>query len=500
LNIKSVEKKEKSEVEIIVEVSPEEFESAIGKAFIKNKGRISVPGFRKGKAPRKIIERMYGASVFHPDALDLLLPEVMDFVKKESGQKIVGYPQASNVDIKDDSGGADITVTASVYPEVKIGEYKGLSAVKPDAEIPESSVDAEIAGVRLRNARIETVDRPAKEGDTAVINFEGFVDGEPFEGGKGENHELELGSKAFIPGFEDKVAGMVKGESRDIDLVFPDDYPGKLAGKPVVFKVTLTDVKEKLLPDLDDEFAKDVSEFDTLEDYKTYIRDRLRKVKQEEVDAAFENSLLNLLVESMEADVPEAMIEEQMDLAAGNFARQVSAYGMDPSSYLQMMNMTPDMFRENIRISSEKQVKSTLALEKIAELENIVPSEDDIEKEYIDAAARFGVEPDKLKESVEKDKVILEIKARRATKLVAENAIAEKPAEAAGDKAEKPAAKPKRQAAKKAVTESPDSEIPEPAPADSSAKAGEQSAEEAAAPVKKARKPAAKKPKGDETE
>jgi len=481
LNKKSVEKKENNELEIIVEVSPEEFETAMGKAFIKNKNRISVPGFRKGKASRKIIERMYGASIFHPDALELLMPEVVEYVINETEHRLVGSPQVSDVDIKEDSGGAEITITAAVYPDVKLGEYKGLSAVKPLIEIPESSVDAEIAGIRMRNARVEKAERPAIVGDIAVIDFEGFVDGVPFDGGKGTNYELELGSKAFIPGFEDKVTGMSIGEERDIDLVFPEEYTPELAGKPVIFKVKLNDLKEKLLPELDDEFAKDVSEFDTLEEYKADIKERLRISRQGEVDAAFENALMDKVIETMEADVPEVMIEEQMEIAASNFARQVSAYGMDPSSYLKIMNMTPEMFRENIRVSSEKQVKISLALEKIAELEGFEISDDDIENEYNEAAERFNVGLEELKKSVDKEKVIQEIKTRRAAGIVTETAVAENPPETTEIEPEAPPPKPKRQAAKKAEgnTVSGSDEVEKP---------------------KKtaAKKPAAKKPKGDE--
>ena len=475
MNLKSCEKKENGEADIIVEVNAEMFEAAIAKSFIKNRNSVAVPGFRKGKAPRKIIERMYGASIFHPDALDFLAPDVIDFVKAESELKIVGFPRISDVDIKENNSGVDLTVTVSVYPEVKLAEYKGLSAVKIDAAIPESAIDAEIAGVRLRNARIEKVDRPAISGDITVIDFEGFIDGVPFDGGKGENYELELGSGSFIPGFEDKVAGMTVGEERDIDLVFPEQYAENLAGKPVVFKVKLNELKEKQLPELDDEFAKDVSEFDTLEEYKADIRGRLQKEKTEESDTAFENALIIKITESMEAAIPEDMIEEQMDIAANNFARQVSAYGMEPAKYLQMMNMTPELFRENLRINSEKQVKATLALEKIAELEGIELSEEDIENEYKELSERFGIEPDKLKEQVDKEKVTQELKTRRAAKIVTDHAIAEAPSETDGEKPEKPVAKPKKAAAKKPAAE------------------GETATE-------KPKKTAAKKPKGDESE
>ena len=421
--IKSSEKKEKNNVGLIIGVSAEEFDSAIGEAYRKNRNSISVPGFRKGKAPRKIIERMYGPSIFHSDAFDALVPSVVRFIADESGLDIVGFPRATDVKVDDETGTVEFMFDASVYPEVTIGEYKGLSAVRPQVPVPDSEIDGEIAGVRLRNARIEKADRPACVGDTAVIDYEGFIDGEPFEGGKGENYELELGSDSFIAGFEDKINGMVAGEERDLDLMFPVDYAEPLAGKDVIFKVKLHEVREKILPDPDDEFAKDVSEFDTFDEYKDSIRQRLSKLKQVEADAAFESALLEKIVESMEADVPDVMIEEQMDHAMNNFARQISAYGMDPDAYLQMMGTTPGAFREKSRESSARQVRVTLALEKIAELEGVEVSDEDIENEYIEAAGEAGMEVDKLKESVSLDAVKSEIKLKRAVRIVRESAI-----------------------------------------------------------------------------
>ena len=459
MKIKSCEKTEKSEYQIIVEVSPEEFESAVNKSFMKNKKSISVPGFRKGKASRRIVERMYGDDVFHPDALDFLLPEVMDFADKETDLNTVGYPQVSDVDIREDKTGVDITIIAAVYPEVTLGEYKGLSAVKPSSEVPDSAVDAEVASIQMRNARTEKADRAAVEGDITVIDFDGYVDGEQFDGGKAEGYELELGSKAFIPGFEDQVIGMSPGEQRDINLVFPEAYTPELAGKPVVFKVKLHEIKERLLPELDDEFAKDVSEFDTLDEYKADIRARLEKTSAADADVAFENALMEKVIENLEASVPDAMVEEQMDMGMQNFARQIQSYGMEPAQYLQMMNVTPEIFRENMRSNCEKQVKIMLALEKIAELEGIVVGAEEIEKEYAEAAERFGVEVDKIKESVPEEKVSQDIKARLAAKVVTESATATEPPakedepEASGEKAEKSAPKAKKPAAKKTATE-----------------------------------------------
>ena len=430
MNIISTEKKEKSIVQLIVEVSGEEFDSAINDAFKKNKNSISVPGFRKGKAPRKIIERMYGATVFHSDALDIIMPAVLSFVASESERRLIGYPDVSDFDVKEGGGGVDITINLAEYPEVKLGEYKGLSAVKAPVEVPDSTIDSEIAGIRLRNARFEIADRPAINGDVAVIDYEGFVDGETFEGGSNDNYELELGSNSFIPGFEEKLQGMKVDEERDIDLVFPDNYTEELAGKAVIFKVRLKELREKILPDLDDEFAKDVSEFDTMEEYREDIRKKFLNARQEDADAQFENALMGKVIEAMEAEIPDVMVEEQLENAMNNFAQQISTYGIDPASYLQMTNTTPEDFRESMRASSENQVKMMLALEKIAELEGIAVSEEEIENEYKEAAERYGVEVEKLKESLGEEAITRDIKFRRAAKIVTDSAIAEEPANA----------------------------------------------------------------------
>jgi len=442
LKLKSSEKKEKNEVELVIEVEPEELEAAVNKAYIKNRNRIAVPGFRKGKAPRKIIERMYGAEIFLSDALDEILPEALRFAIKETDLNVVGYPKVSDVDIKEDNSGAEVTLLAALHPEVVIGKYKGLKAQKPEVEVPESEIDNEVASVRTRNARIEKVDRPAANGDIAVIDFEGFVDNIAFEGGKGENYELELGSGQFIPGFEEKVEGMAVGEERDIDLVFPVNYKEDLAGKAVVFKVKLHEVKGKSLPELDDEFAKDVSEFDTLEEYKADIKDRLLKTRQQDVDETFENLLMDQLVESLEADIPDAMVDEQYDNSMNNLTRQISAYGMQPAQYMQMLGVTPEQFEERMRDTSKKQVKGMLALEKIAELEGIEISDEEVEEELKKSAERFNMELDKVKESIPQKEIIRDLKLRAAIKLVVENAIVEEHKEepSGKDKPKKPAA------------------------------------------------------------
>ena len=448
MKLKSSEKKENNEIELVVVVEPEELETAVNKAFHKNKNRIGVPGFRKGKAPRKVIERMYGKEMFLSDALDDILPEVLRFAMKDSELDIVGYPKISDIDFNDDSTAADITLIAALYPEVQVNKYKGLTAPKPKVEVTESEIDNEIESVRTRNARIEKADRPAKTGDIAVIDFEGFVDNVAFEGGKGENYELTLGSGQFIPGFEEKVEGMAVGEERDLDLVFPEQYKEELAGKPVLFKVKLNEVKEKSLPELDDEFAQDVSEFDTLDEYKADIKEKFLKTRQQDVDETFENLLIEQIVDSMEADVPEAMIEEQIENSMNSLTRQISSYGMQPAQYMQMLGITPEVFKDRMRLNSEKQVRASLALQKIAELEAIEISEEEIEEEYKEAAERYKIKVEELKESVTDTDIIKDLKLRRAAKLVVDNAIEEefkesevKEQEAKTPKSKKPASK-----------------------------------------------------------
>ena len=492
MNLKNCEKKEKNMAEIVVEVSAEELSPAINEAYKKNRNKIVVPGFRTGKAPRKIIERMYGASVFYNDALDIILPSVLSFAVKESGMRLVSFPRMTDVDIKDGGNGADITLTAAVYPEVTIGEYKGLSAVKPAAEVSESEIDGEVEAIQFRNARIETASRPANVGDTAVIDFEGFVDGVPFEGGKGEKYELVLGSNTFIPGFEEKVQGMTADDERDIDIVFPENYTEPLAGKAAIFKVKLHEVKEKILPELDDEFAKDVSEFDTIEEYRADIRKRLQKTKQDESDAAFENALMDKIIATLDGDIPEAMIEEHMNNSMEDLSRRISAYGMEPAQYLQMLGATPESFAESMRISSERQIKTMLALDKIAELENVAVSEEDIENEYKELSELYGKDIDKTKESVSREALEGDIKMRRAAKIVTESAVAEKADAGAAPSAEAEA-DTEKSAEKKPAAKKPAAKKPA-----AKAAADADEAKDAEKPVEKkpaAKKTAVKKPK-----
>jgi trigger factor len=423
LDLKNCEKKEKSTVSIIVGISEEEFQSSIDKAYIKNKNRISIPGFRKGKASRKIVEKLYGVKFFHSDALEILMPDVLDYAVKESKLKFIGQPQITNIDVSTEKNGVDITITASVYPEIKLGEYKGLAADKPVVEVLDSEIDNTIEEIRARNSRIEKVDRPAIDGDVVYIDYHGLIDGEPFEGGEAEDFELVIGSNSLIPGFEENLAGMSVGEERMLDLIFPDDYEERFAGKPVTFDIKLKEVKEKILPDLDDEFAKDISEFDTLEEYKSDLREKLKKVKQERSDVEFEYALLEKLADSSEVEIPDVMVEKQMDNAVGNFERHVSSYGYTLKEYMNIKHITPEALRESTRANSVEQVKIMLALDKIAELEEIEASPEDIENEYIKASEVSGMDIQKIKDTVAKEIIIDEAKRSLASKFIVDNAI-----------------------------------------------------------------------------
>ncbi|HHT16512.1 MAG TPA: trigger factor [Papillibacter sp.] len=440
MNVTSCEKKDNKTAELSVTVTAEEFDVALEESYKKNRGQIAIPGFRKGKAPRKLIEKMYGASVFYNDALDMILPAVCSHGISEENLRTVGYPQILDVNVAEDNS---VTVKYSVdlYPEATVKDYKGLRAVREPVSIEDSAVDSELAAMQLKSARIQTADRPAANGDTVIIDFEGFIDGVPFEGGKAEDYELALGSNTFIPGFEEKLNGVQAGEERDLDLVFPENYQEDLAGKAVVFKVKVKEVKEKILPDLDDEFAKDVSEFDTLEEYKASIRENLLKERQTSADKAFEEAVFQKLAEVVEADIPESMINSYIDNQLSNMSQQLSVYGMDIATYFNMLGTNEAGFRDSMRPSAENQIKISLGLEKVAELENLEPTEEEIEGFFKETAEKYGTDVETVKSGIDRDSAVYELKMQAASKFVVEHAVAEEPKEdeAKDDKAEEAA-------------------------------------------------------------
>ena len=357
MTVKNVEKLEKSRVAVTVEVGAEEFEAAVAKAYAKARGKLSIPGFRPGKAPRKMIEKLYGAGVFYSDAVDIALPEAYTQAIGQSGLDVVGYPEIEIVDDKIDENGFTFKATVAVYPEVKLGEYKGLTAEKEEIKVSADDVKERLNEMAERNARLVSVDRKAKKGDIAVIDFEGFDNGEAFEGGKGENYELELGSGSFVPGFEDQVIGMKAGEEKDLDITFPEDYHKDLAGKKVVFHVKAKEIKCKELPKLDDDFAKDVSEYDTLKELKDSIKREITEQREQSAKYAVENELMEKVAANIECDIPDALIDEQCARFLEEFKQRLQSQGIPYDQYCKMTGMDEKKFMEDGKEPALRQVR-----------------------------------------------------------------------------------------------------------------------------------------------
>ncbi len=425
MNVKEFEKKEKNTAELTVEVSPEEFDAAVQRAYLKNRGRISIPGFRKGKAPRKMIESMYGAGVFYEDAVEDVAPGTLDAGIKEKELDTVGRPSILDFNIGEDKS-LTVKFLVSLYPEVTIKEYKGINAPKMAVRVTKKDVEHEIEHVRERNARVETVDREARNGDIVNIDFEGFIGDTAFEGGKGEGHDLELGSGTFIPGFEEQLVGTKAGDDTDVNVTFPEAYAPELAGKDATFKVHVNDVKAKELPELDDEFAKDVSEFDTLEEYTASVKEELTERKRQESQRGFEEVVLSRLTDNVECDIPDAMVDDQLDQMLQNFGYNLASQGMELDQYFAMMGMTRESFRAEMRPTAEKQVKLDLAFEHIAKVEDFPVSDEDVEAEYQRLADEYKMKIEDVKRAVTADSVKTGLKLERARQLVLDTAVAEK--------------------------------------------------------------------------
>ena len=468
MTVKNVEKLEKSRVAVTVEVGAEEFEAAVAKAYAKARGKLSIPGFRPGKAPRKMIEKLYGAGVFYSDAVDIALPEAYTQAIGQSGLDVVGYPEIEIVDDKIDENGFTFKATVAVYPEVKLGEYKGLTAEKEEIKVSADDVKERLNEMAERNARLVSVDRKAKKGDIAVIDFEGFDNGEAFEGGKGENYELELGSGSFVPGFEDQVIGMKAGEEKDIDITFPENYTPELAGKPVVFHVKVNEVKVKEVPTIDDEFAKDVSEFDTLKDLKADIKKKMTAERTEAAQRAFEDVLMAKVAESVEAEIPTEMVELQAAQMTEGFKQQLASQGIPFDQYLKMTNTTEADFTKQAYGPAEQQVKMDLAVKAIIDAEKLDATDDEVEAEMKNVADKYGMDLDTVKKYLRPEEVKEQVIREKVIKVVADSAKAVAPAEekaeleAEGEIVEKPAKKP---AAKKTTKKAEGEEKAEKAPA-----------------------------------
>ena len=425
------------ELEIIVE--GERFREAITQAYNKNADKISIPGFRKGKAPFKFVEKYYGSEVFFEDALDLIYAEVVEEAINESGLKVINDKMDFDMVSISKEDGVDFKVTLTTYPEIEIGEYKGLTAEKAKATVKAAEVNEQLKGMQERNARMISVeDRAAKKGDTAVIDFEGFLDGVAFEGGKAEGHNLELGSGQFIPGFEEQIIGHKIGEEFDIDVTFPEEYGAEdLAGKAVVFKIKLHEIKVKELPELDDEFAKDVSEFDTLAELKADLKAKTLKRKETAIEEEFENALVSQIVDSIKGEIPEAMFENQLNQSVNEFAYRLQSQGLDMDTYLKYSGTSLEDFKKTFRPQAEGQVKFRLALEKIVELENITATEEELDAEFAKLAEQYGMDVETIKKSVPAEELGKDVAVGKAIDLIKSSAVAVEP------KAEekKPAAK-----------------------------------------------------------
>lgn len=398
----------------------EEFENAISAAYNKRKKSITVPGFRKGKAPRKVIEAQYGESVFYDDAVNSLYNQNIVAVIDKTGLDVVDVENTEVVEVSKENG-VKFKADIITKPVVEISDYKGLEVKKTTKTVDDAAVDAEIEKVRNRNARsISVEDRAAQIGDTAVIDFEGFLDGVAFEGGKGEKFPLELGSGSFIPGFEEQVAGKNIGEDFDVNVTFPEHYQAEnLAGKPAVFKCKLHEIKGKELPNVDDEFVKDVSEFDTLDEYKADIKSKLEKTAADEASTNLDNALVDAIIGKMKAEVPQVMYQRRID----EIVREWSARNrISVEDYLKYTGVTMDQFRANFTEVAKRQVDLRLALEKIAELENITVSDEDVEKEYVDMAEQYKMEADKIKAAVPADAIKNDLKIEKALDLVRDSA------------------------------------------------------------------------------
>ena len=426
MNVKSVERNG-NQATVVVEIDKELMESGVNKAYMKARKNIMIPGFRKGKAPRKMIEAMYGAHVFYEDGLEEIFPQVYDFaIANQESFKAIGRPNLTDMDINEDNV-VTLTLTTDVYPEVTLGEYKGLEVEKVEAEVTDAQVQAELDRMAQNVASSETVDRAAEMGDTANINFEGFDNGVPFDGGKGENFDLKLGSGSFVPGFEEQVVGMSAGDEKDIGITFPEDYHAELAGKPVVFHVKVNTVTATTVPAQDDEFAKDVSEFDTLEELKADIRAKELEKAQKQINSAFEQACIEKAAENVTVDMPNALVEAELDNQMERFGYQLQMSGYSMEQYAKMMGGDLSTMRNAFRPAAEKQAKTNVMLAKIAEVEGITVTEEDMEAEFNALAEQYSMEVEKVKSMVPAEEIKASLETRKAVKVIVDAAVAVAP-------------------------------------------------------------------------
>lgn len=428
MNVKSVEKNENNTAKVVLEVEKDQFQTALDKAYRKVKNNIYIPGFRKGKAPRKIVEGMYGANVFYEDAINLIFPEIWDQATTESELKVVGSPSVSDLNV-DEGGNLVLTIECGLYPVATLGQYKGIEAPKAAVTVTDEEVEADIKQLASRNSSISTVERAAQDGDTVIIDFDGYMDGVAFDGGKGENYTLRLGSGTFIPGFEEQVVGMAAGDEKDVEVTFPADYgTQELAGKPATFKVKVHEVKETLIPELDDEFAKDVSETaDTLDDLRKERREKLEKDKADEAEHNFKNEVIKKAMDNLEVVIPDAMVEAQLDDMMNQYAMNMQSSGFTLEQYAQMMGTTVQGLREQSREGAVQQIRNTLLLEEVAKAEDIHVTDVELEEEYNKMASEYDMEVEKVKQYLPLEDLRKEKELQKAMDLIVENAVATEP-------------------------------------------------------------------------
>ena len=425
MNVKNIEKNG-NQATVVVEIDKELMEQGVNKAYLKARKNIMIPGFRKGKAPRKMIESMYGAHVFYEDGLEEIFPQVYEEAVVKQDLKAVGRPNLTDMQISDE-GIVTLTLTTEVYPEVTLGDYKGLEVEKAEAVVTDEQVQAELDRMAQNVASTETVERAAEMGDTANIDFEGFDNGVPFKGGKGDNFDLKLGSGSFVPGFEEQVVGMSSGEEKDIKITFPEEYHAELAGKPVIFHVKLNKVTVTNVPAQDDEFAKDVSEFETLDELKADIRSKALENAQKQIDNAFEQACVDKAAENVTVDMPKALVEMELDNQMERFAYQLQMSGYSMDAYAKMMGGDLNTMRNAFRPGAEKQAKVNVTLAKIVEVEGITVTEDEMAQEFEAMAKQYEMDVEKIKSMVPETELKTSLETKKAIKVIVDSAVAVAP-------------------------------------------------------------------------
>ncbi|WP_296969170.1 trigger factor [uncultured Eubacterium sp.] len=424
--LKSSNKVETNVYELEITVDAETFTEACKKAYLKQRKSIQIPGFRKGKATQGMIEKVYGEGAFYEEALEIVYPEAVGAAFDEAGLNVIDQPSDVEFPTMSKTEGVVIKMKVTTYPEVKLGEYKGIKGKMLDTDATDEDVETELKNMQERNSRLVTVeDRESAMGDTCDINFEGFVDDVAFDGGKGENYPLELGSNSFIPGFEEQVAGHKAGEEFDVNVTFPEQYEPSLAGKDAVFKCKINEIKAKELPELDDEFAKDVSEFDTLDELKDDLKKQIAERKEANAKTDFENQIIEQICENMEVEIPECMFIQKCDEMVQDYAYRLQMQGLDLNTYLQYLGQTMDQFKEQFMEGAKQQVKTKLALDAIVKAENIEASEEEIEAEVNKLAEQYNMEADKIKAAVPAEQLSADITTRKAVDFIVDNAVKE---------------------------------------------------------------------------